>query len=118
MRVVEAPKRVFDLSALAAGDVEWTPWRQGVDICRLYGDERSGRSAALLRYAPNAEVPLHEHDGYEHIFVLAGAQEDAAGVYRAGTMVVNPPGSRHNVRSPEGCTVLILWERPVILASP
>ena len=63
MTSVEAPKRVFDLSALAAGDVEWTPWRQGVDICRLYGDERSGRSAALLRYAPNAEVPLHEHDG-------------------------------------------------------
>jgi anti-sigma factor ChrR (cupin superfamily) len=118
MTSVGDPKRVFDLNAFAAGNVEWTPWRQGVDICRLYGDERSGRSAALLRYAPNAEVPLHEHDGYEHIFVLAGAQEDASGVYRAGTMVVNSPGSRHNVRSPEGCTVLILWERPVILASP
>ena len=112
---MDALKRVFDLKAFAAGDVEWTPWRDGVDICRLYGDEPSGRSAALLRYAPNAEVPLHEHGGYEHIFVLAGAQEDASGVYRAGAMVVNPPGSRHKVRSPEGCTVLILWERPVVI---
>ncbi len=117
MTPVEAAKRVFDLRAFAAGDVEWTPWREGVDICRLYGDESSGRSAALLRYAPNAEVPLHEHDGFEHIFVLTGAQEDARGVYRAGTMVVNPPGSRHRVRSPDGCTVLILWERPVVLVA-
>jgi anti-sigma factor ChrR (cupin superfamily) len=108
------PRRVFDLKALTAGK-EFVPWREGVEICRLYGDETTGRAAAMLRYAPNAEVPLHEHDGYEHIFVLEGAQEDASGVYRAGSMVVNPPGSRHRVRSPEGCTVLILWDRPVIL---
>jgi anti-sigma factor ChrR (cupin superfamily) len=107
-------RRVFDLKALAEGK-EFVPWREGVEILRLYGDEKSGRAAAMLRYAPDAEVPLHEHDGYEHIFVLEGAQEDARGVYRAGSMVVNPPGSRHRVRSPEGCTVLILWDRPVIL---
>jgi anti-sigma factor ChrR (cupin superfamily) len=112
-------KRVFDLAALAAGEgVVWTPWREGVEICRLYGDGESGASAALLRYAPHAEVPQHEHQGYEHVFILAGAQEDAAGVYRAGTMVVNPPGSRHQVRAPEGCTVLIVWERPVTLLPP
>jgi anti-sigma factor ChrR (cupin superfamily) len=108
-------KRVFDLEALAAGEVEWTQFREGVQICRLYGDGESGSSAALLRYGPNAEVPMHEHGGYEHIFVLAGSQEDASGVYPAGTMVVNPPGTRHTVRSPEGCTVLIVWERPVQL---
>jgi anti-sigma factor ChrR (cupin superfamily) len=110
------PRRVFDLAAMAAGtNVEWTPWREGVDICRLYGDDDTGPAAALLRYAPNAEVPLHEHAGYEHIFVLSGAQEDARGEYRAGTMVVNPPGTRHRVRSTEGCTVLIVWTRPVVL---
>jgi anti-sigma factor ChrR (cupin superfamily) len=112
---MDALKRVFDLKAFAAGDVDWTPWRDGVDICHLYGDAQSGRSAALLRYAPNAEVPFHEHEGFEHVFVLAGAQEDALGVYPAGSMVVNPPGSRHRVRSPLGCTVLILWEHPVVL---
>ncbi|HEX4446621.1 MAG TPA: cupin domain-containing protein [Polyangiaceae bacterium] len=112
---VEVLRRVFDLKALAAGDVDWKPWREGVDICRLYGDGDTGPAAALLRYAPNAEVPFHEHHGYEHIFVLAGEQEDASGVYPAGTMVVNPPGSRHRVRAPQGCTVLIVWERPVEL---
>jgi anti-sigma factor ChrR (cupin superfamily) len=109
---METLRRVFDLNVLAAGHVKWTPWRKGVEICRLYGDGKSGPAAALLRYAPNAVVPLHEHDGYEHVFVLAGAQEDESGAYLAGTMVVNTPGSRHTVRSPEGCTVLIVWERP------
>jgi anti-sigma factor ChrR (cupin superfamily) len=44
--------------------------------------------------------------------VLEGAQEDERGRYRAGTMVINPPGSRHRVASPEGCLVLVIWERP------
>lgn len=115
---VPMQKCVFDLKALAEGNVDWTPWREGVDIFRLYGDGVSGPSAALLRYAPNAEVPLHEHAGVEHIFVLSGAQEDAAGLYPAGTMVVNPPGTRHRVRAPNGCTVLIVWEKPVTLLEP
>jgi anti-sigma factor ChrR (cupin superfamily) len=102
-----------DLGALFRETIAWARLRDGVDICRLYGDGRSGPSAALLRYAPNASVPLHEHDGYEHIFVLSGFQEDESGVYPAGTMVVNPPGSQHRVRAPEGCLALVVWERPV-----
>jgi anti-sigma factor ChrR (cupin superfamily) len=104
----------LDLAALFRDGLEWKTLRDGVDICRLYGESRAGPSAAFLRYAPNAYVPLHEHDGAEHVFVLSGSQEDESGVYPAGTMVVNPPGSRHTVRAPEGCLVLILWERPVI----
>jgi anti-sigma factor ChrR (cupin superfamily) len=60
---------------------------------------------------------MHEHMGYEHILVLSGAQQDEGGIYSAGTMVVNPPGSRHRVQAPAGCTVLIVWERPVILVA-
>jgi anti-sigma factor ChrR (cupin superfamily) len=109
------PPRSFaiDVGALIAAGVEWVRLHDGVDICRLYGDGREGASAALLRYAPNAYLPLHEHEGREHVFVLAGLQEDDSGVYPAGTMVVNPPRSRHRVRSPEGCLVLVLWEQPV-----
>ena len=103
----------IDLGALIGAGLKWTPLHDGVDICRLYGDGQEGPSAAFVRYAPNACLRLHEHDGYEHIFVLSGFQEDDSGVYRAGTMVVNPPGSRHSVRAPEGCMALVLWEKPV-----
>ena len=31
----------------------------------------------------------------------------------AGTLVINPPGSAHQVKSPEGCVVLVHWQLPV-----
>lgn len=87
-----------------------------MDAQFLYHDERSGAAAALLRYQPGAEVPEHTHTGHEHIFVLEGSQQDERGTYRAGAIVVNPPGSRHTVRSAGGCLVLIVWERPIRFA--
>lgn len=93
----------------------WQPFRSGVEIYRLYGDGQVGPSAALLRYQPGAQIPLHHHTGYEHIIVLAGGQSDRHGTYPAGTVVINPPGSDHAVASEAGCIVLIIWEKPVVL---
>jgi anti-sigma factor ChrR (cupin superfamily) len=59
-------------------------------------------------------VPRHEHAGYEHVFVLAGSQQDARGSYGKGSFVSNPPGTAHEVLSPEGCLVLVIWQRPVV----
>jgi len=63
----------------------WKPFREGVDIYRLYGGPDSGNdggpSAALLRYHPGSRVGLHEHVGYEHILVcrIAGRREQQIG---------------------------------------
>jgi len=91
----------------------WEPFRAGVDIRRLYQASGDGPTAFLLRYQPGASVPLHEHLGYEHILVLDGAQSDERGRYPAGTLVVNPPGSTHQVCSDIGCVVLIVRDRGV-----
>jgi anti-sigma factor ChrR (cupin superfamily) len=98
--------------AATPGAVAWQAFRAGVDIATLYQAE-DGHSAALLRYQPGASVPRHRHVGYEHILVLSGSQQDERGVYQAGTLVVNPPGSSHAVSSGPGCIVLAIWERPV-----
>lgn len=105
----------FDVAAAAADPdaLPWQPLRPGVEIHRLYGGEHDGPSAALLRYRPGAEVPWHVHAGAEHILVLSGSQEDHRGRYGAGSFVVNQPGTRHRVVSPDGCLVLVVWERPV-----
>lgn len=95
-------------------DFLWEPFRAGVDIHRLYGDAAAGPSAALLHYSPGASIPYHLHEGYEHIFILHGTQVDARGVHPRGTLVVNPPGSGHDVYSPDGCVALVIWERPVV----
>ena len=44
--------------------------------------------------------------------MLIGKQRDERGEYAAGARVVNPPGSVHAVSSPEGCVVLVVWDRP------
>lgn len=103
----------IDLEALLSGEVSWKPFRTGIEIHRLYGEVGVGRAAALLRYAPGASLPAHRHAGFEQILVLAGDQEDDRGRYGKGTVVVNPPGSKHAVTSRDGCIVFVTWELPV-----
>jgi len=96
---------------------EWADFRRGVEIHLLYEGNDGGASAALLRYAPGACVPHHQHQGWEHIFILHGTQIDGNGTHTSGTLVINPPGSDHDVRSPDGCVVLAIWERPNVFNS-
>jgi anti-sigma factor ChrR (cupin superfamily) len=105
-------KDLFNIAALQE-DIPWRPFKDGVDIHRLYGDGRSGPTAALLRFRKAGKVPLHEHTGYEHIVVLAGSQRDQNSVAEAGTLIINPPGTQHSVISEVGCIVLAIYERPV-----
>ncbi len=95
------------------GEIPWQPFRPGVEIYPLCQGQDTPAQLALLRYQPGASVPRHRHPGFEHILVLWGAQEDDQGRYPVGTLTINPPGSQHRVASPEGCIVLIGWEKPV-----
>jgi anti-sigma factor ChrR (cupin superfamily) len=94
-------------------DLPWTYFRDGVDIVRLYGDGVTGPTAALIRFRKEARVPVHMHDGWEHIFVLAGSQRDQSGTIEAGTLRIHPPGTYHSVVSEAGCIVLAIYEKPV-----
>lgn len=91
----------------------WEPLSPGVELSPLHRNAAGHTKLALLRYAPGATVPEHLHIGMEYIQILSGAQQDERGVYRAGTLLVSLPGSRHSVASPEGCVVLAVWEAPV-----
>ncbi|AFY73818.1 hypothetical protein Syn7502_01774 [Synechococcus sp. PCC 7502] len=102
-------KQGYDYQALA-----WSPFREGVEIHKLYGAD-SGAEAALLKYEVGAKVPRHTHAGFEHIFILEGTQSDQNGTYEAGTLVINSPSTNHDVYSKDGCVVLIIWEKPVVM---
>lgn len=97
----------------SADAVTWDVLRDGVEVAWIYGKDASGPRAALLRYTPGAVVPEHEHLGYEHIFVLEGAQSDGTREYPAGTFTVFPPGWSHRVTSASGCVVLAVWTGPL-----
>jgi anti-sigma factor ChrR (cupin superfamily) len=87
--------------------------RPGLRILPLFEGPPGNYKTALLRYHPGTSLPAHVHMGDEHIYILAGAQEDESGLYGAGAYVHNPTGTSHRVWSEEGCLALIHWRAPV-----
>jgi anti-sigma factor ChrR (cupin superfamily) len=97
-------------------DVESLPWKptpyKGVDIKILMEDPETGMMTSLTRFAPGAELPLHEHVALEQSWVLQGRLVDHEGEVGAGGYVWRPAGSRHVARAPEGALVLGFFLRP------
>jgi anti-sigma factor ChrR (cupin superfamily) len=92
---------------------EWNPFRPGVTAIWLYNEGAGGAAAVLLCYEPGARVALHEHVGYEHLYIIEGDQFDENGSYPAGSFIVNPPGTRHSPGSKGGCVALLIYEKAV-----
>ena len=108
-----SPLAIWSLRPEQIAALPFSELRSGVDISVLH-EAPDGARVAVLRYAPGATVPSHRHEGFEYIYVLAGEQSDERGSYGAGSLVVNEPGMTHQVTSRSGCTVLIIWQRPVV----
>jgi anti-sigma factor ChrR (cupin superfamily) len=106
------------LAALASRyvDVAALPWVAtrfpGVDMKMLMEDRETGVMTALVRFAPGAVLPDHEHVELEQTWVIEGALEDDEGVVTAGNYVWRPGGSRHNARAPTGCVALSFFLKP------
>lgn len=105
-------QHLFDIDTYI-DSYDWKPFKKGVEIYRIYGDDSTGPAAALLRYEAGADVPIHEHKGYEHILILSGSQTDGKDVYQRGTLMISSPGSQHKIASETGCVVLAIWQAPV-----
>ncbi|MGE0194091.1 MAG: urea transporter [Methylocystis sp.] len=97
---------------------DWEFFRPGVTAHWLYSEGDGGHSAVLLRYEAGARVALHEHVGYEYMFVLEGDQFDEAGAYPQGSFVIHPPGTRHSPGSHGGCLALLIYDRAVKFVAP
>jgi anti-sigma factor ChrR (cupin superfamily) len=108
-------KQAFFLTQETLQDTQtgWSILGKGVHFRLLFHDKDTGYRAGLIRYEPRASVPLHRHDGDEHIYILSGSQQDERGLYRAGSYIYNPEGSEHSVSSRDGCLVLAHWLKPV-----
>ena len=97
---------------------DWEPFRPGVTAHWLYKEGDDGAIAVLLRYEAGARVAVHEHVGYEHLFILEGDQYDEDGSYPAGSFVIHPPGTRHSPGSVGGCVALLIYEKAVRFVAP
>lgn len=97
---------------------DWQAFRPGVTAHWLYNQGGGGPATVLLRYEPGARVALHEHVGYEHLYVIEGDQYDEYGSYPAGSFIINPPGTRHSPGSKTGCVALLIYEKAVRFVDP
>ena len=97
-------------------DVAAMPWQStrfpGVEWKILMQDEARGLLTALMRWAPGARLPLHEHVDLEQTFVIEGSFEDHQGVCTAGNYVWRPRGSRHEAWTRDGCLMFAVFLKP------
>lgn len=101
-----------DLAARVVVDthaLDWEPspsgtvWRK--PLYRAGGE--FGPVTSVVRYAPGGAFRAHAHPEGEEILVLEGVFADEHGEYPAGTWLLNPHGSSHAPRSPEGCVLFV-----------
>jgi anti-sigma factor ChrR (cupin superfamily) len=72
---------------------------------------------ALMRFAPGAVLPDHEHVNIEQTYVLEGSLVDKEGPAKgieckAGEFVWREQGSRHVAWCPEGGLMLAIFQVP------
>ncbi len=85
------------------------PWQPGshpglsVMPLHSHGTEQT----ALVLWQPGTHFNGHIHPGGEEIYVIDGTLADEEGQYPAGTWLRNPPYSRHQPFSEDGCKILV-----------
>jgi anti-sigma factor ChrR (cupin superfamily) len=98
-------------------DVESMPWEKtayaGIEQKTLLVDKQTGLITALMRMAPGARLPDHEHVKIEQTYVLEGELHCDEGICKAGQFVWRPAGSRHQAwAGPRGGQFLAMFQIP------
>lgn len=97
-------------------DVAALPWQKtiypGVEAKTLLVERDSGLLTVLLRMAPGAKLPDHEHVLIEQTWVLEGRLVCGEGECTPGNFVWRPAGSRHEAWTPEGGLMLAMFQIP------
>ncbi len=93
------------------------PWEKtrfaGVEQKILLLERATGIVTALLRFAPGAKLPDHEHVLIEQTYVLEGSLVCGEGECKAGEFVWRPAGSRHEAwAGPQGGLMLAMFQIP------
>ncbi len=97
--------------------VDALPWQksryEGIETKTLFADGASGLLTSLLKMAPAARLPDHEHVDVEQTWVLEGSLECEEGQCTSGNFVWRPAGSRHAAwAGSEGALVLGIFQMP------
>ncbi|MGI8525929.1 MAG: cupin domain-containing protein [Pseudolabrys sp.] len=99
-------------------DMPWDTMRfPGCETKTLMFDPKSGLATVLMKMAPGATLPDHEHVLIEQTYVMSGSLVDKEGpdaglVVGPGEFVWRPTGSRHVAWSPNGGEMIAMFQVP------
>ena len=98
-------------------EVASLPWEKtrfpGVEAKTLLVDRSTGVVTSLMKFAPGARLPEHEHVLIEQTYVLEGSLICGEGECKAGDYVWRPAGSRHEAwAGPQGGLMLAMFQIP------
>ncbi len=98
-------------------EVAALPWEKtrfpGVEAKTLLVDGETGVVTSLMKFAPGARLPDHEHVLIEQTYVLEGSLVCGEGECKAGDFVWRPAGSRHQAwAGPQGGLMLAMFQIP------
>lgn len=111
------PEHLKSIHAKPEG-MEWRATKfEGCEMKPLYVDRETGLLTVLLRMAPGATLPDHEHVFVEQTYMLEGRIEDKEGPEKGlsvgpGEYVARPAGSRHAAWCPEGGLMVAFFQMP------
>ena len=99
-------------------EMEWRQTRfPGCEVKGLLLDKATGLVTALMRLAPGAVLPDHEHVKIEQTWMLEGRLVDKEGPAEGlavgpGEFVWREAGSRHVAWTPEGGLMIAIFQVP------
>ena len=98
-------------------DVAALPWEKtsfpGVEGKTLVVDRENGLATMLMKFAPGAKLPHHQHMLMEQTYVLEGSLVCGEGECKAGEFVWRPAGSQHEAwAGPQGGLMLAIFQIP------
>jgi anti-sigma factor ChrR (cupin superfamily) len=95
------------------GDLPWESTRfPGIEVKTLLIDKSTGLLTCLLRMAPGAVLPDHEHMLIEQTYVIEGRLVDRDCEVGPGEFVWRPAGSRHAAHAPDGGLMIGIFQMP------
>lgn len=100
------------------GEMPWDKMRfPGCECKTLLFEPKNGLATVLIKMAPGATLPDHEHVLIEQTYVLEGSLVDKEGPdkgleVKAGEFVWRPAGSRHVAWCPNGGTMIAIFQVP------
>ncbi len=88
---------------------EWLKVREGIQRKSLAKDPGRKLQMDILKIEPGLVDIPHWHDDFEWVYILEGSLEDEKGLHKKGDFIINDKDARHQPRSKDGCTALIVW---------